>query len=127
MEDIDEENKIEILEALQDLYHGYAVVLKNRNWCAQSLLPICPELVFCEATPNEKNRKKLVKFDVNPTSVDTYLDGSHISSYAKGAMEWAVGSAIITGKDNATRLAPLENTARAECAVIFMRFMEKYN
>lgn len=61
------------------------------------------------------------------TSIDTYLDASHVSPFAKGAMEWAAGSAIITGKDNATRLAPLENTARAECAVIFKRFMEKYN
>lgn len=44
------------LSALQDLLRGYAVVLKKRSWCAQQTLPICPELVFCEAMPNQKKR-----------------------------------------------------------------------
>ena len=31
-----------LTEFIQDLLFGYAVVLKDRNWCAQRLLPICP-------------------------------------------------------------------------------------
>lgn len=84
MEDINEEDRIEILEALQDLYHGYAVILKNRNWCAQALLPICEELIFCEAMPNEKNRKRLVKFDINPKSVDIHFELSQRNFLARG-------------------------------------------
>lgn len=57
--DTDEERKSEILEALQDLLHGYAVILKKRTWCAQAMLPLCPELVFCEAMPKKKDRAKM--------------------------------------------------------------------
>lgn len=49
-----------IIAYLQDLLRGYAVVLKKRSWCAQQTLPICPELVFCEAMPNQKKRKEKV-------------------------------------------------------------------
>lgn len=51
--------KQEIIEGIQDLLHGYAVVIKKRNWCAQTLLPVCPEMVLCDAMPNQKNRKDL--------------------------------------------------------------------
>lgn len=54
-----ENEKQEIIEGIQDLLHGYAVVIKKRTWCAQSLLPACPEMVLCDAMPNEKKRKKL--------------------------------------------------------------------
>ena len=56
---VDDAKKVEFLEAVQDLFHGYAVVLKKRTWCAQAMLPICPELVFCEAMPRKKERVKL--------------------------------------------------------------------
>ena len=55
----DEDEKTEILESLQDLLHGYAVVLKKRSWCAQAMLPLCPELVFCEAMPANNVRVKI--------------------------------------------------------------------
>ena len=58
----DEEEKMEIIESLQDLLHGYAVVLKKRSWCAQAMLPLCPELIFCEAMPANKDRVK-IKWD----------------------------------------------------------------
>ncbi len=60
IDDQDEEQKSNILESLQDLLHGYAVILKKRTWCAQAMLPLCPELVFCEAMPKKKERAKLV-------------------------------------------------------------------
>ena len=52
-------DKQDILDGIQDLLHGYAVVIKKRTWCAQSLLPVCPEMVLCDAMPNQKQRKKL--------------------------------------------------------------------
>ena len=74
MEDINEENGKEYIESIQDLLHGYAVVIKKRAWCAQAILPICPELIFCGAMPNEKKRLKLVDWENNPETVDTKFD-----------------------------------------------------
>jgi len=59
IKDADSNEKMEFLESLQDLFHGYAVVLKKRTWCAQAMLPICPEVIFCEAMPRKKDRAKL--------------------------------------------------------------------
>ena len=61
----DNDEKIDFLESLQDLFHGYVVVLKKRTWCAQAILPICPELVFCEAMPKKKARANLSKDTIN--------------------------------------------------------------
>ena len=47
------------------------------------------------------------------------------SVFAEDAMSWAVGTGIITGKDNGTRLDPQGNASRAECAIIIQRFLEK--
>lgn len=60
IDDSDDERKSSIIESLQDLLHGYAVILKKRTWCAQAMLPLCPELVFCEAMPKKKERTKLI-------------------------------------------------------------------
>ena len=38
----------------------------------------------------------------------------------------SLGNEIITGKDNGTRIDPQGNAARAECATIIMRFVEKF-
>ena len=54
-----EADKQDILDGIQDLLHGYAVVIKKRTWCAQTLLPVCPEMVLCDAMPNQKHRKLL--------------------------------------------------------------------
>jgi hypothetical protein len=51
----------ESIEAIQDLFYGYAAVLKNRSWTAQALLPIAPELIFCEAMLRAKDRINLNK------------------------------------------------------------------
>lgn len=59
IEDADEEEKIDFLESLQDLFHGYALALRKRTWCAKAMLPICPEVVFCEAMPKKRERALL--------------------------------------------------------------------
>lgn len=59
IDDTDSAEKTEFLEALQDLFHGYAVVIRKRTWCAQAMLPVCPEVIFCEAMPKKKVRETL--------------------------------------------------------------------
>ena len=56
----------------------------------------------------------------------SYPDAANVQEFAKDSMSWAVGNGIVTGKENPTRLDPLGNTARAECATIMMRFVEKF-
>ena len=53
-----EADKEVFLNAARDLFYGYAVVLKKRSWCAQELLPLCPEMIFCEQMPMDNIRAK---------------------------------------------------------------------
>ena len=55
-----------------------------------------------------------------------FQDASHVSDFAVDAMEWAVGSGIISGKYNQTQLDPQGSATRAECATIMMRFIETF-
>ena len=59
--------------------------------------------------------------------LDRYQDADRISGFAREAMEWAVAEGIISGKYEQTRLDPQGGASRAECAVIIMRFMERYS
>lgn len=56
-----------------------------------------------------------------------FLDASNVNVFAKEAMEWTVGTGIITGKYDGTRLDPQGNATRAECAAIITRFIQKYS
>ena len=58
--------------------------------------------------------------------LDKYPDSSDVSSWAIDAMQWAVGTGIISGKDGGMYLDPQGKTSRAESATMVMRFMEKY-
>lgn len=51
---------------IQDLLYGYSLVLKNRGWYAQSLIPIAPELIFPETLglKERKNAEDYSAFDV---------------------------------------------------------------
>lgn len=55
-----------------------------------------------------------------------FTDAKSVNDFAKEAMQWAVGTGIITGKDNETRLDPQGNTSRAEASIILTRFAEMY-
>lgn len=76
MEGIVEEEKTEYIESIQDLFHGYAVVVKKRFWGAQALLPICPEFLLCGCDPSEKQRAA-VDWENNPISVDLGAKGGN--------------------------------------------------
>ena len=56
----------------------------------------------------------------------SFTDGAYVSDFAVEAMQWAVGTGIISGKDNQTRLDPQGNANRAECATIITRFVSTY-
>lgn len=58
----DKELAKEYVEDIQDLFHGYAAVVRNRFWGAQTLLPICPEFVLCAVDPIllKKNERKML-------------------------------------------------------------------
>lgn len=58
--------------------------------------------------------------------ISKFQDSASVNEFAKEAMEWAVGTKIITGKDNETRLDPQGYATRAECATIVTRFLVTY-
>jgi hypothetical protein len=71
----DSDDKDEIVNAIHDLFYGYSVILKKRAWCAQNVLPLCPEMVFCAANPNVAQRKKNGIKDGEPMYViDKYFN-----------------------------------------------------
>ena len=53
-----------------------------------------------------------------------FTDAAQVSDWAVGNMQWAVGTGLISGRDDGS-LAPQDNTTRAEAAAILMRFLEK--
>ena len=64
-------------------------------------------------------------WDVSWTvSLERYPDGGSVSEFAKKAMEWAVGTGIITGEDG--KLNPQGRVNRAVCATIMTRMWEVY-
>ena len=66
---------------------------------------------------------KLKGYDVSASAdISGYTDASSVSSWAKDAMQWAVGSGLIQGSNNA--LTPQANASRAQIATILMRFAQ---
>ena len=57
---------------------------------------------------------------------NNFNDAANVNDFAVEAMKWAVGTGIITGKDNGTRLDPQGNTSRAEASIILTRFADMY-
>lgn len=54
---------------------------------------------------------------------DRFSDGDHVSAFASEAMEWAVGTGMISGYADG-RLAPQDAVNRAMCAAIVQRFQK---
>ena len=58
-------------------------------------------------------------------ALTAYNDGADTSSWAKSAVEWAVGAGLLSGKDG-NRLDPQGAATRAEVAQILMNFDQKF-
>ena len=78
-----ETDKNEIINGIQDLLHGYAVIIKKRNWCAQALLPACPEMIFPDVMPAE-NKRRVLTWSDNADIVDTKFEFSKRNFLARG-------------------------------------------
>lgn len=57
----------------------------------------------------------------NKESIGTYPDGASVSAWAQDAMQWAVGTGLVNGKNG--NLAPQQIASRAEVATILQRFI----
>ena len=67
---------------------------------------------------------KYAGYDVSQSgSLTGFTDGGQTSKWAVAAMEWAVGSGLIQGKDG-NILDPAGLATRAEAATILQRFIE---
>ncbi len=55
------------------------------------------------------------------TNILSYADAQNVSQWAIPAMQWAVGSGLITGR-TASTLNPGDNASLAEIATIMMRY-----
>ena len=72
------------------------------------------------------NYSKSHSFDVTETkSVDSFNDADKVSSWASEAIEWAIGTGLLSGKGDGI-LDPKGNATRAEIAAIFTRYVERY-
>ncbi len=108
--DATDDEKDEVIEGIQDLIRGYAVIIKNRNWCAPAILPLCPELIFCEAMPNEKERLTL-KFEDCGTKIDTTFNFDRRNFLARGGEVYYLH--ILQGLEgNETKKHKLESLLR---------------
>ena len=66
-------------------------------------------------------------FDISKKAdFNAFSDAASVNEFADEAMQWAVGTGIISGKDEGTRIDPQGDAARAECATIIQRFVTAY-
>ena len=70
---------------------------------------------------NYANYKK--KNTNSTTSLSKYKDSTKVSSWAKTAMQWAVGKKIVSGKNNGTTLDPKGTATRAEAAAMINNYL----
>ena len=58
--------------------------------------------------------------------LNAFADGGAVSSWATAAMQWAVGSEFVNGRD-AAHLAPLGTASRVEIATIMTKYCKYYS
>lgn len=64
----------QILYQLKDLFYGFNLITKQRSWFAQAMMPLCKELVFCEAQNNNKRKKSDYKYINDNNQIDKRVD-----------------------------------------------------
>ena len=117
----DKELAKEYVEDIQDLFHGYAVVIRNRFWGAQTLLPICPEFILCGVDPTEKKRKKSVDWENDPESLDKNFEFTKHNFLSRGGELYYLHllQGLERNKDKQKRLEKLlNNLVNGQCKKI---------
>lgn len=76
----DYDTESHIVENIQDLFYGFSVVLKNRSWFAQALLPLSPSLIFAESMGEKKEREK----ELSVTELDDKFEFGRHNFFARG-------------------------------------------
>lgn len=71
------------LDILQNLLYGFNAVIKNRSWFAQSLLPICPEVIMPESM-GKKNVRKGINYIANPEKIDNEFEFHNYNFMSRG-------------------------------------------
>ena len=73
-----------------------------------------------------RNYTQYKKINTNVTAnLGSFSDGSLVSDYAKSAVQWAVGTGVITGNNNGESLTPHGTATRAEAASIMYKYYTK--
>lgn len=66
-------NNDDIIEILQGLLYSFNGVINERSWCAQTLLPICKEVILPEAMPSQAQRRN-IKFKDESGDISLDID-----------------------------------------------------
>jgi len=54
----DKDNRVEVLQTLENLFAGFRGIVTQRTWCAKSFLPIAKEFVYAETLWNETQARR---------------------------------------------------------------------
>ncbi|MBM7562605.1 hypothetical protein [Fusibacter tunisiensis] len=75
MENIDSEkfSVNQVLYQIKDLFYGFNLITKQRSWFAQSMMPLCKDLVFCEAQ-NNTSRKRMDYYPEESSKINSSVD-----------------------------------------------------
>ena len=101
----------DFVKIIQEAFYGFSAILKNRSWFAQSLLPIAPELIFCETIGNKKERINLGKEretkDIKTNDTEKKFECTRHSFMARGGELYYLS--VLLGLEERKELrAPLE-------------------
>lgn len=74
-----------ILYLIKDLFYGFSMITNKRSWFAQGMMPLCEELVFCEAQnkPSRKSYKYYIEDNINKR-IDTDFEFTKHSFMGRG-------------------------------------------
>lgn len=61
-----------VLYQIKDLFYGFNMITKQRSWFAQAMMPLCEELVFCEA--QNKTKRKFYKYLNDNDNINNKID-----------------------------------------------------
>ncbi len=125
-----DEGSCEFRDVADDMYYSKAVAWANKNGIVKGISEtefdpdsnITREQIAAILYRYAKYRNIDTSVGEN-TNILSYEDFASISEYAVPALQYAVGSGLMTGRTETT-INPLENASRAEAAAVFARFAE---